>query len=711
MSRARTTTIIQMEATECGAASLGIILEYMGKWVPLEELRSVCNVSRDGSNAYDIVIGARHYGLNARGLNCEIDDLKELKAPFIVFWQFKHFLVVEGFNPSGVFINDPETGPRHVSHEAFSNAFTGLALIFEPSETFVPTGRRPANSQDLLKRIGRSVDGLSAMLVIGLLLIIPTLAVPVFAKIFIDEVLIRGSSDFLRPLILIMLVTAVCYATLVWIQGYVLARAESKVGLVGGARFLEHLFKLPSRFFGQRYPGDLAARLLANDRIAQTLGQETGRALASTVLALVLLATMLLFDVVLTGLVLAFSLVVTATVMLSRRFIRTTSLEFETASGLVYGTAASTLASIEAVKANGGEASAFRRWASQHARFVSVQQRLGQLLIGLQLAPTIMTTLSVAAILGVGSIRVVDGGLTVGGIVAFLALSAAFSRAVQELFNYLSSLYQVGAPFARIDDVERHAPAPVFNRAAGAIAPANLKGRLTMRGVTFGYSTGKPPLLQGFDLEIDEGKRVAVVGLSGSGKSTVARVAAGLEVTQEGEVLFDGYPILDLDRSLLASHVGWVGQESTLFEGSIRDNLTLWDDTVSNDEIMRAAHDAEINDVIMRRKGGYDSCLIERGADLSGGEAQRMEIARALATRPSLLILDEATSALDPVLERKIDENIRARGCSCLIIAHRLSTIRDADEIIVLDAGKVVERGNHEGLASAGGLYQKLIES
>ena len=718
MKRVSTPTVIQMEVVECGAASLAIILEHYGKWVPLEELRVACNVSRDGSNARDIAVAARSYGLEAKGFRYDLDEVVKLPVPFIVHWEFSHFLVVEGFGKDCVYLNDPASGPRRVTLEEFSDAFTGLGLTLAPGEAFQASGKRPSILGDIRARLGRSRDGLTMLALVSLMLILPGLAVPAFSKIFIDNVLIQGAEEMLRPLLLAMLVAVLAYALMAWLQEWCLMRIENKLSLTGTAMFLAHLLKLPASFFTQRNAGDLVTRLLSNDAIAQTLGGQVGRNFANFLSVIFFAAVMFSYDVILTLVGIGISVGAALGSIAARRLLRDVSLKLETEGGMLLGIGVMGIRSIDSVKASGGEDQVFSRWAGYHAKSVNSEQRLGRITNVIGILPSMAAALTTAMILGLGSFRIVDGALTVGGLVAFLALMTAFSRPFEGLVQFISELQGVSASLARVNDILNHEVASDFAgpksgnpAAAQSLAQrGKLSGRVELRDVSFGYAHAGPPLISDLNFTIEPGTRVAIVGSTGSGKSTVGQIAAGLYDPSEGEVLYDDVPLHEIPRGLRSSSVGWVAQDVFLFEGSIYENLTLWDATIPMETVVQAAKDAEIHDVIASRPGGYESRLLEGGRDLSGGEAQRMEIARTLALEPSLLILDEATSALDPMVEQRIDQNIRRRGCSCLVLAHRLSTIRDAEEILVFDKGKLVERGRHAELMDSGGLYRDLVE-
>ncbi len=460
MKRVKTRSLIQMEATECGAASLGIVLEYYGKWVPLEELRVACNVSRDGSNARDIVLAARKYGLEAKGFRYEAEGLMAMKPPFVVFWEFRHFLVVEGITETNVYLNDPETGRKSVSREAFDESYSGLALGFQPGPDFTPSGHRPGIWGDLRSRLSSSTDGLWMLVVVSLLLVVPGLIVPGLSKVFIDTILIGGQTDLLRPLLLATGAVAIVLATLIWLQEWCLTRMESKLALVGGGVFLTQVMRLPARFYTQRFPGDLVSRFLSNDAIANILGREVGRNFGNFLSVIFFGAVMFAYDVVLTTLAIGICALSASLVVGARKALSDGSLRLESENGVLAGIGANTIRAIETVKANGGEADAFTRWANHHARTVTVQQKLDRLVILVGILPSMAAVLASALIIGVGSHRIVDGAMTVGGLVAYLALMAAFFRPFEAFVQFVANLATVGAAFARVNDVVKHKVAP-----------------------------------------------------------------------------------------------------------------------------------------------------------------------------------------------------------------------------------------------------------
>ncbi|MBI2566843.1 MAG: NHLP family bacteriocin export ABC transporter peptidase/permease/ATPase subunit [Candidatus Schekmanbacteria bacterium] len=710
--RIRTATILQMEAVECGAASLAIVLAHHGRHVPLEELRLATGVSRDGVTAKNIVQAARTYGLVAKGFRKTPENLRELQPPFIIHWNFNHFLVVEGIQKGLVYLNDPAAGPRTVSPEELDQAFSGVVLTFEPGPDFKKGGQPRTIWPALRSRLAGSAPALTYVVLVGLALVIPGLVIPIFTKTFVDQILVGQRHDWMTPLLLGMGLAALLQGALTWLQRKYLLRLETKLAIAATGRFLWHVLRLPVEFFTQRYAGDISQRVSSNDRVAQLLSGD----LATTVVSLVQIAffvsIMFVYDAVLTVIGLSVAGLNIAALRYVSRRRKDGSQRMQQDMGKVHGAAMNGLMMIETLKATGSEGDFFTRWSGYQAKVLNAQQELGRMSAFLGAVPGFLGTVNTVAILGIGGLRVMDGELTMGTLIAFQALMGSFMRPINQLVSLGSTLQEVEADMARIDDVVRYAVDPACGEASRGGSnggPVRLSGRLELAGVSFGYSRLAPALITDFSLSLRPGARVALVGGSGSGKSTVAKLVTGLYAPWAGEVRLDGAPLRAHDRRVIAGSVALVDQEIFLLEGSVRDNLAMWDTTLPEEVIVQAAQDAHIHDDIAARAGGYASPVAEGGSNFSGGQRQRLEIARALVGNPALLVLDEATSALDATTERIIDENIRRRGCTCLIIAHRLSTIRDADEIIVLDRGKVVQRGIHDELIRQDGTYARLI--
>ncbi|MEM6456722.1 MAG: NHLP family bacteriocin export ABC transporter peptidase/permease/ATPase subunit, partial [Acidobacteriota bacterium] len=710
--RVRAPTVLQMEAVECGAASLSIVLAHHGRWVPLEVLRQACGVSRDGSKASNVLKAARHYGLVAKGFKREPEQLLRLPMPAILHWNFNHFLVIEGFGRGGrVHLNDPASGPRMVAWEELERAFTGVVLVFKPSDGF-EIERRPSRIAAFARRLKGTGVALAFIIAASVALVVPQLVTPVFPKIFLDQILLDGRYEWIRPLMIAMGLTALVIGVLTWIQQSALLRLETRLSLSASGRFMWHVLRLPVAFFNQRFAGDIGGRVAINDRVARLLSRDLATHSLNAATVIFFTLVMLTYDPLLTVCTLGLTAINIAALRLVGRARVDGSRRLQQDQGKMDGVSASGLGMIETLKATGSESQLFTRWAGYQAKVVNASQALARTTEVLNALPPLLAAINNALVLGLGSLRVMNGGLTLGGLLAFQVLVSRFTAPIQGLVQLGGTLQAAEADIARLDDVMRYPIDPETDadvEMAAGDAP-KLAGRLTLRGVTFGYSPLAPPLIEDFDLDLEPGQRVALVGGSGSGKSTIARLIAGLHQPWKGEILFDGQTRAAIPRNVMQQSMAVVDQNVFLFAGTIRDNLTLWDPTVSMPDLIGATRDADIHEVIAGRSGGYDSAVDEGGTNFSGGQAQRLEIARALVARPSLLLLDEATSALDPTTEMIIDRNLRRRGCTCLIVAHRLSTIRDADEIIVLDRGQVVQRGTHDRLKDEDGLYARLIQ-
>jgi len=711
--RVRTPTVIQMEALECGAAALGIVLAYHGLHIPLEQLREDCGVNRDGSKAGNILRAARAHGMTASGYRMEPEHLKTVELPVILFWNFNHFVVLEGIRGKKVYLNDPATGPRVVPYEEFDQAFTGVALVLEPGPDFKPGGDKPSVLRALRRRLTIGKGGVAFAVTAGLALVLPGLVLPIFSKVFVDNILVNGSRDWLRPLLLGMALTALLRAVLSWLQGQALLRQQTKLAVISSANFFRHILRLPMSFFSQRYGGEIGSRVGLNDTVAGLLTGTLASTCISIVTAVFFAAIMVLYDPTLTAIGVVFAMVNILVLKWVNRRRADLQQRVLQENGKLSGTAMGGLRLIETIKASSSESDFFARFSGQVAKFRNALQDMNRWSSLVMPIPALISGLSTAAILGLGSLKVMDGQMTVGMLVAFQSLMASFLAPFNSIVQLGTELQTLQGDMNRLDDVMKYREDPIYQNdtKAGPEEGIRLSGRLEIRGLSFGYSKLDPPLIENFDLTLAPGSRVALVGGSGSGKSTVAKLVSGLFEPWSGEILFDGRAMRDIPREVFLNSFSFVDQDIILFQGTMRDNLTMWNPAIPKLQMIQAARDACVHEVVASRPGGYGASLDENGANLSGGQRQRLEIARALSSDPSILVLDEATSALDAETEKTIDDNLRRRGCTCLIVAHRLSTIRDCDEIVVLDRGKIVQRGRHDDMMREDGPYKRLIES
>lgn len=706
----RTPTVLQIEAEECGAASLAMILAYHGRYIRLEDLRAECGVSRDGATAANILKGARRHGLVASAKRLELPRLKEITLPAIVFVNMNHFLVLEAVSGTTYRLNDPAMGRRVVSREEFDEMFTGITLLFEPGDTFEKTPKPQSSLRTLLSFLGQDRAAVSLVVLTGVTLILPGLVIPAFSKVFVDDYLMGHQEDWLFGIAVIMLLVILLQNGLMALRALYSAKLEAKLALSINAEMAWRFLRLPIPFFEQRLAGSLAGRGHMAQRVADLSGGSLIGAGLDALHITFLVVVMMSYSPEMTGVVVLLLLASGAAIVAMQRKMDSLSVKTTIETMKLTGKTMIGIQSIESIKSSGTEARFFEGWAGTHANMVNGQTALALRQALLSTAPGFISFFGKAMTLLAGGVLIMNGALTIGALVAFQALLAAMDLPFRTLVTRLQDLTQVQGPVKQVRDVTDYPEADEFGSARGACgAERRLKGSICIEGLGFGFNRLAPPLLSDFSVNIAPGQRVALVGGSGSGKSTVAKLISGVYAPWEGQITFDDRPMQTIPRETLRDAISVVDQNIVLFEGSFRDNICLWDHVISDGDIISAARDAEILDFISSTSDGFDTLVEEGGRNLSGGQRQRLEIARALARNPTILILDEATSALDPIVEAKVMQNIKRRGTTCVIVAHRLSTIRDCDEIIVMDTGTVVQRGTHEALCDVAGTYQELI--
>lgn len=722
--RVKTPTVLQMEAVECGAASLGIVLAYFKRYVSLEELRLKTGVSRDGVKASNMVKAARLYDLIPKAKRADCDTVYYMKPPMIVHWNFNHFLVIEGFKGDTVYVNDPAMGQYTIDYEEFEESFTGVVIEFDKGENFKPGGVRKSMFSGLFKRIKGSWTAMFFIFLAGLALVIPGIVIPTFTQIFVDDILVKGMDSWLKPLLIGMFITLLMRTALMALQEYYLLKLETKLSLSSSARFIWHAFRLPLVFYSQREAADISERVGSNDDVANVIAEQLTGTAISLMMIIFFAALMVQYDLMLTLVGIAIAALNIGMLVWMNRSQTDASYILQQNSGKFTSTSMSGLQLIETLKASGAESDYFSKWGGHQAKLINSEQQLSKNSIWLENIPSLLSAINTTVILGLGGWRVIDGHLTMGMLVAFQSLMSSFLEPVEDMVGLGDSLMTLKADMSRLDDVMQYEQDDVYKNETKLITDTEddkvsstnsvlpkLEGYVELKDLSFGYNIFDPPLIEGLSLKMKPGTRVALVGGSGSGKSTVAKLICGLYKPWSGEILFDGRPRNEIPRDVLCNSLAMIDQDICMFKGSISENLTLWDSTVPQSQMIKAAQDACIHDAVTDKPGGYYHGLSEGGTNFSGGQRQRLEIARAMVGDPSILVLDEATSALDPLTERNVDLQLRRRGCTCILVAHRLSTIRDCDEIIVLDKGKVMQRGTHEQLLKEGGHYSDLIKA
>ena len=712
---AKVPIVMQLEALECGAAALTMILAYYGKWIPLEQVRADCGVSRDGSNAKNILRAARSYGLVAQGYRYETEVLrKNGRFPCIVHWNFNHFVVLNGFKGNKAILNDPARGTYSISVENFDQSFTGICLMFEPSESFEPGGKPKSMlsfSKEKMRGAGVAV-AFTVMTTVTMSLI--GIINPVFSRIFIDRLLTGQNPEWLIPFICSLAGLSLIQIVMAFIEAIYTARIGAKIDALGSTAFVWKVLRLPMEFFTQRMAGDIQQRKGSNASVAKTLADTFAPLVIEAGMIVFYLVVMVRYSLLLT-LVGILSIVINMFLsrIISKKRVNITRVSMRD-TGKLTGATVAGIEMIETIKASGAENGFFEKWSGYQASVNTQRVKYAKLNQYLGMVPPLVSTITNTAVLVIGVYLVMEGIFTVGMIMAFQGFLNSFMSPAHKFISAGQTLQEMRTSMERIEDVMKYPTDKLCEQASDNGEKdiySKLSGNIELRNVTFGYSRLGEPLIRDFNLTLTTGKRIALVGMSGCGKSTVSKLISGLYQPWSGEILFDGKPISSIDRSVFTGSLAVVDQDIIIFEDTIANNIKMWDSSIEDFEMILAARDAQLHSDIMQREGGYNYKLTEGGKDFSGGQRQRLEIARVLAQDPTIVILDEATSALDARTEYDVIRSIKDRGITCIVVAHRLSTIRDCDEILVMENGVVVERGTHDELYALGGFYTKLVTS
>ena len=707
---ANTPIIMQLETLECGAASLTMVMAYYNKWVPLEQVRVDCGVSRNGSNAKNILRAAQKYGFKTSGYAYTTKKLKEKgKFPAIIHWGGGHFVVLNGFRGNKAIINDPAKGLLKVDSKTFDKIFTGIYLEITPGEDFVPSGKRKSIFSFAKKRLKGAIPLIAFFSITTVIFYIFSVVSPAMNQFFVDKLLGGKNPTWLLPFILLFAGLALLQVLVTTIQSISQYKIRGKLDLIGSTTYMWKILRLPIEFFSQRMVGDLQGRQSENASIAETLVNVFAPLFFNTIMIVIYLVIMINKSWVL-------SLVGVATVLINI-FVSTYISKVRVNISRVQARDNAKLSAmtskgiemVETIKSNGAEQAYFNTWSEVQNDVIKGKLKMSKMNASLGLIPSFAAMLANYSILVLGVYFTMHGEFTIGSILGFQGLLGAFMQPAMTLITSGQSLQEMRTMMERVDDVLEYPLDENVTREIQTEDVSKIKGNLVLKDLTFGYSRLDEPILKGFNLEIKQGQKVAIVGATGSGKSTLSKLISGLYSPWSGEIVFNGQKITEIDHEIFTSSIAVVDQDITMYEDTIMNNIKMWDKSIEDYEVIMACNDAQIHNQIMSRDGGYNAPVLEGGKNFSGGEKQRLEIARSLASDPSIIILDEATSALDAKTESEVVKAIKARGITTIVIAHRLSTIRDADLIVVLNKGTIVEQGTHEELMKNRSSYYELV--
>lgn len=708
--RVKTPTILQMEATECGATSLSIILAYYGLYISSEKAREMCGVSRDGSKAINIVKAARMLGMDAEGLVVQdIQALRLIEAPFIVFWKFEHFLVVEGIKKNKVYVNDPATGPKVISIEEFDKSFTGVVLLIAPGEDFKPSGKEEQSLWGLLYNYFKSdFPELSYIFLISIVLAIPQASLAFFIEFFIDNIVINEQTQWMTGFIGSMVFVITSIVILFWIQQYFIIRYKLLFSIKNVPLFFRKLLHLPMSFYTQRSSGDVANRMLVFDAISEKITKAISESVNSMLMIAIYSVIIIMINHVIGMVTLAITLINFSILILAKRKIADLASRFSYDQAKMFGIEYSGVQMIEELKFMSGENKFFSRWLGFKSKIIQTQQRIDFYTALISLLPSTLYFLNLVLLVIFSLHFVVQGTISIGGVIAIYTLILLISAPVINIMDHFLKINELKTDLVRIHDVALASKRTRVVNKKMKKKDLHTDHLIEIKKLTFGYSVLEAPILSDINLKIKKGHSIAITGISGGGKSSLLNLACGLYEPWLGEIYFNGKNIKNIPSKELYSKIAYVDQNIFLFEGTIRDNITMWDNSINDARINKVLKAVCIYDTIIA-KGGLDYNINEGGTNISVGQAQRIELARALLKSPELILLDEVTSALDTVTEARIYENLRKMDCTFLIVAHRLSAIKHCDQIVLIENGSITESGSYEELMQQNGRFKEFI--